>query len=197
MIRTPIQSFTAAHTVLFLGLPIIGLLDSPAVQASNSGGSGAFTTTGSLNTTRYDHTATLLPSGEVLVTGGLGVDGDYTSLASAELYDPKKGRWTVTGSMAVGRTGFTATLLANGQVLVAGGSGTECGCKSNKYYHCSGPTNVAYLYSFSGNSWSQTGSLNYGRASHTMTLLPSGEVLVTGGLCANRTVLSSAELYTP
>ena len=197
MNRTTCRSFGIARSVLLSTL-LIGVLFSLVVKTFGaSGGSGTFAYTGSLNTARYDHTATLLPSGEVLVTGGLGVNGNYTSLSSTELYDPKKGRWTVTGSMSVGRTGFTATLLANGQVLVAGGSGTECGCKSNKYYHCSGPTNVAYLYSFSGNSWSQTGSLNYGRASHTMTLLPSGEVLVTGGLCANRTVLSSAELYTP
>jgi len=52
------------------------------------------------------------------VAGGMDVNANQ--LASAELYDPKKGKWSVTGSMSVGRTDFTATLLQNGEVLVAG-----------------------------------------------------------------------------
>jgi hypothetical protein len=131
-----------------------------------------------------------LPTTPVLLT-----DGDMLIANYAQFYDPNTGTWLATGPLPTltGPPG-RAALLGNGNVL-----GTGCGCKSTKYYHCSGPTSVAYLYSFSGNSWSQTGSMNYPRASHTMTLLPSGEVLVTGGLAggANPTVLSSAELYTP
>jgi hypothetical protein len=59
----------------------------------------------------------------VLVTGGLGVNGIYDPLASAELYDPTKAKWTATGSMSEGQVAFTATLLPNGEVLVAGGQG--------------------------------------------------------------------------
>ncbi len=80
--------------------------------------SGSWTATGSLNTARDDHTATLLPNGKVLVAGGCNGSG---SLTSAELYDPASGSWTVTGSLNTARDFHTATLLPNGKVLVAGG----------------------------------------------------------------------------
>src|SRR5690242_757338 len=74
--------------------------------------------TGSLNEARSDHTATLLTSGKVLVTGGIanGVD-----IATTELYDPNTGTWSYTGSMNEARYGHTATLLSDGKILVEGG----------------------------------------------------------------------------
>src|SRR5262249_7468058 len=48
---------------------------------------GMWATTASLGSARYAHTATLLPSGQVLVVGGVDVDGGFTILSSAELYD--------------------------------------------------------------------------------------------------------------
>src|SRR5947207_7738600 len=68
----------------------------------------------SMATARLEHTATLLPNGRVLVASGAGAG------ASAELYNPATGMWTVTGSMATARLEHTATLLPNAQVLVAG-----------------------------------------------------------------------------
>jgi N-acetylneuraminic acid mutarotase len=170
---------------------MIGVLFSLVVKTFGaSGGSGTFAYTGSLNTARYDHTATLLPSGEVLVTGGLGVNGNYTSLSSTELYDPKKGRWTVTGSMSVGRTGFTATLLANGQVLVAGGSDYQIRCYA-----------TAELYNPATGQWTLTGSMSQPRCLHGATLLPDGNVLVSGGTISlydySRPTVSGAEIYNP
>jgi hypothetical protein len=61
------------------------------------------------------HTASLLPTGQVLVVGG------GSNLASAELYDPGTGNWKSAGSLRLGRIYHTATILSNGQVLVAGG----------------------------------------------------------------------------
>ena len=86
---------------------------------------GTWTPTGSLATGRNSHTATLLPSGKVLVAGGFrtnpGPGG--VMLASAELYDPGSRTWMATGNLGVARQDHTATLLPNGQVLVAGGYG--------------------------------------------------------------------------
>jgi len=81
-----------------------------------------FTSTGSLSVARLQHTATLLPSGKVLVAGGgYGpdlVDG-YWVVDQAELFDPTTGSFSYAG--AVSRDGHTATLLLSGDVLFAGG----------------------------------------------------------------------------
>jgi hypothetical protein len=131
--------------------------------------------TGSLNTPRGQHTATLLPNGQVLVTGGLG---NILAPNSAELYDPARGTWSVTGSLNTPRSGHTATLLLNGTVLVIGGDGGH---------------NSVELYDPATGTWSVTGSLNTPRSGHTATLLHNGQVLVTGGFGAS----NSAELYDP
>src|SRR4029077_19793845 len=70
--------------------------------------------TGNLNTARFNHTASLLPNGKVLVAGGVDSNGDPS--ASAELYDPASGTWSVTGSLKTARQLHTATLLPNGKV---------------------------------------------------------------------------------
>jgi hypothetical protein len=75
--------------------------------------------TGSMNDARYMHKASILPSGNVLVMGGIG--NRAIALKSAELYDPSIGIWTTTGNMSCTRFGHTASVLANGKVLVAGG----------------------------------------------------------------------------
>ena len=67
---------------------------------------------------RFRHTATLLPNGKVLVTGGFN---GYVTISSAELYDPAAGTWTQLGNFPGNRCDHTATLLPEGKVLVAGG----------------------------------------------------------------------------
>jgi N-acetylneuraminic acid mutarotase len=143
---------------------------------------GSWSTTGSLHTTRANHTATLLPSGRVLVAGGFTESdcGGGINLLDTELYDPSSGTWSTTGSMLVPRAGHTATLLRDGKVLVAGGRND----------------NSAELYDPATGSWSSTGSLGAARNSRT-TLLPSGKVLVAGGIDDDFNYLNSAELYDP
>ncbi len=78
---------------------------------------------GSLAQPRYAHTATLLQNGQVLVAGGafLGSNQDPSPLANAELYNPVNHVWSLTGDLGTSRFVHTATRLANGKVLVAGG----------------------------------------------------------------------------
>src|SRR5258708_20753023 len=78
---------------------------------------GPFTSAGSLNAARDDHTATLVDNGTVVIAGG----GATSALASAEVYDPASGIFAPTGSMTSARYNHTATLLNNARVLVAGG----------------------------------------------------------------------------
>jgi len=87
--------------------------------------SETWTFTGSLNTARDAHTATLLANGMVLVVGG--VDIGSVSSPSAEVYDPASGTWAVTGSLNHERFYHTATLLPDGRILVAGGDSTNDG----------------------------------------------------------------------
>jgi hypothetical protein len=83
------------------------------------GSTGTFGAAGNMTTARSDQTATLLPDGTVLLVGGLG-SFSGPPLPSAEIYDPPSSTFSVTGTTTVGQY-HTATLLNNGQVLVAGG----------------------------------------------------------------------------
>jgi hypothetical protein len=140
---------------------------------------------GSLSLPRAEHTATLLDNGKVLVAGGY-TRGPYsnqvTYTKAAELFDPVTGLWTPTGSLNAPHDGHTATLLANGEVLLAGG------------YTMGHPNenSPAEIYDPVGETWRSTANLNTGRSGHTATLLASGNVLVVGG---NLGILDSAELY--
>jgi len=147
-----------------------------------------WTNTGSMLTARYNHTATILKNGKVLVIGGLDTQGYI--LSSAELYDPITGTWTSTGSLSKSRIYHTATLLTNGQVLVSGG---DSSAGSSSIFS----TETSELYDPSIGIWTNTGLLSTGRSYHTATLLTNGQVLVAGGIDKNRKKLSSAELYNP
>jgi hypothetical protein len=152
--------------------------------------SGTWSLTGDLAGSRYAHTATLLPNGDVLVAAGF-VKGTIfpTNRATAEFYNPSSGAWTVAGN--VGGGDHTATLLRNGKVLVAGGH-------SYSGFGLDIHTNGAALYNPATNTWTSTGSMADRRARHTATLLRNGKVLVAGGYDWNSSSYrSSAELYDP
>jgi VCBS repeat-containing protein len=96
-----------------------------------------FTPAGSLNVGRLHADAALLPDGKVLIAGGATAVGAFTTLNSAEVYDPATGTsQMVPGAMTAARYFGTATALADGRVLLAGGlSGSFLTDTADLYVH--------------------------------------------------------------
>jgi hypothetical protein len=197
--RTSIIAFNAIVAVIVVGLAGALLFNreqgnpavlgpSPAAAAAPSAAPAA-TPTGSMTTERAYQTATLLADGRILIAGGYGSvqHGNLilqgVAVASAELYDPMTGTFSPTGSMSVPREGHTATLLADGRVLISGGYG-------------SGVLASAELYDPKTGTFSATGSMNVPREVHTATLLADGRVLIVGGDDGGR-ARATAEIFDP
>lgn len=178
----------AGHTATLLGTGKVlvagGAMSDGLTTASAElydPATGTFTLTGAMNEPRLAHTATLLPNGKVLVIGGMSATTyPLEMLRSAEIYDPKSGLFTTTGSMGTERASHTAALLENGSVLVAGGLDPN-----------GDPIPSAEVYAPGTGEFSLTGGLQNPRASHAATVLRTGAVLVTGG----NNAISTAEVY--
>jgi hypothetical protein len=145
---------------------------------------GSFTNiTPGLVAARFRHTATTLNDGMVLVVGGQSDNsGNPALLTTAELFNVGTGTSAnTTQAPHVARTGgHTATLLADGTVLIAGGVGSQQNILQS-----------AEIYNPANQTFTLVGSLNHARYQHTATLLANGKVLIAGGPD------NSAELYDP
>jgi N-acetylneuraminic acid mutarotase len=139
---------------------------------------------------RFQHTATLLPSGSVLVTGG----GNGAPGITAEIYDPVAGTWQTANSMGgLPRIAHQAVLVDPDTVLVAGGTYLPDGTTQYQVQ------NTAMLFDVSDGTWSATEEpMAFPRAYFTATLLGDGTVLVAGGMTNGAgTCTNTAELYDP
>lgn len=147
--------------------------------------------TGSFGGPRFYHAATRLADGRVLVVGGSSDDFFLTAIGGATVYDPGTGTWNSVEGLYTPRAQSTATLLANGDVLVAGGFDERFDNPTT------GPVSYALADLFDPIAhWNITAPMSARRYAHTATLLPNGEVLVTGGYDLNaKTELASTELY--
>ena len=149
------------------------------------GAPGRVMTTGDMTAPRFDHTATLLPNGKVLIAAGMERNG--APYKTAALFDPRSGRFTSVGETKFNHGwGSIAALLNNGKVLLAGGSNTP-----------SVPIAGAELYDPMSNTFSLTGSLIIPRAGAIAVSLQNGNVLVVGGEEGSNPLSSTAELYNP
>lgn len=144
-----------------------------------------------LPASRGGHSASLLPGGQVLVTGGAtSTGGVVTPLASTDWFDPLANQWSAVGALRDARSEHTATVLRDGTVLVVGGLGES--------------TELATAERFqpSSGTWTPAGRLVTPRAAHTASLLSDGRVLVVGGETTNSSTgrvsdVRTAEIYDP
>ncbi|HUP69659.1 MAG TPA: kelch repeat-containing protein [Acidimicrobiales bacterium] len=186
-------------------------------------GTGRWSAAATMAQARWDHTQTVLDGpacrkanpppycGKVLVVGGQAINGK--PMASVELYDPRNDTWascpeeatataTCPAPLRTARLSPTATLLDGsfcdasgpttiehcGDVVVVGGS-------SDEFYRP--PLASAERYDPDTGRWSSLADLGAARSTHAAVLLPSGRLLVAGGLGINSAALGSAELYDP
>ena len=146
---------------------------------------------GKLNVARAAHNALLLKNGKVLIAGGCIGSCLRNDTATAELYDPTTGVWSLTDAMHTVRVNFGMVLLGNGKVLAMGG------CTAQNSGGCITVTATAELYDPATGTWKVTGSLHNGRSAFTATALGNGKILVAGGTNGVGTPLATAEIYDP
>lgn len=208
------QSLTALPNgmVLLRGMFGAELFNQTAGAAMYDPSSNTWTRVASPKLLRYGATATLLPDGDVLAIGGshsepapFPADKIYTLLASVEEYDPTTDTWSEVASMGHARMNEAETLMADGEVLVVGGT-YEVNSGENDEWDS---LRSAESYDPATNRWSVRAPALLPRAQDAATPMPNGDVLVVGGYdCGGIACLgyggsgdccgaSSAEVYDP
>ncbi|MHB8388942.1 MAG: RHS repeat-associated core domain-containing protein [Acidobacteriaceae bacterium] len=167
-------------TWLLLGGEVNGTVSNAAAIYDGTTGQATMLTA-TLNVARAWQTATVLPSGQVFIFGGIGPDGKVVS--QAELYDPLSQQFTLGPDTGLTpRAHHTANLLTDGRVLIAGGQHGE----------------PPQLWDPRTNTVTAAGSaMVVPRADAGSTLLSTSPVLIFGGTDANGAAVSSSELYAP
>jgi len=143
---------------------------------------GRFQPTAQLRESRCGHSAVLLPNGNVLISGGsqTTTPGDAKTLKSTEIYDASKKVFFPGADMLSSGIGHVAVLLNNGKVLITGDGSS------------------AQLYEPETNKFTYTGSMTMPHGASRVITLPSGKVLVTGGVTAvGPKTTNGVEIYDP
>jgi len=157
---------------------------------------GTWTQTQPMPQARGGAAAAVLPNGDVLVAGGF-TNAWGPAVSSAVVYHAATGTWTTLASaMQTARAYATATSLADGRVLFAGGAATGV----SGLFSAPDATDTASAETFDAATgrFTAAGSMpGGGRVDHVAALLPDGDVLVAGGMDGTDTALAGACLYDP
>jgi len=129
------------------------------------------------NLARREQGAILLPSGQVLTSGGTN---GVNAVADVEIYNPVTRGWRPVVSMGWARVGHQQLLLPGGKVLAIGGADTAALAS-------------AEVYDPIVDAWTAVAPMKVARRDHAATVISGGKVLVSGG--QNPTVLASVELH--
>lgn len=149
---------------------------------------------GKINEERYNHSATLLKDGRILLTGGYG---KYGEMSSSEIYNPKTKKSIKMPNMHYSRQEHSAVLLKNGKVLIVGGHQTLI--HKQKQIN-----NIAEIFDPVANKFCKAPKMNYKyfRRPFVVTL-NNGKVFIAGGYKKNgkwgfpESEQRYAELYDP
>ena len=159
---------------------------------------GSETSPPNMITARLGHKSIALNNGKILIVGGASNTtniGANVALSNCEIYDPVANTFTATGSLNSARCAFTLVKLSNGDILCCGGT-------VGFYFYLNGNVGTTYstceVYSVTNGTWSYTTNpMSSARCFHGANLLPSGKVLVHGGLSSSLTPVNTTEIYDP
>ncbi len=169
--KQPRTSFTLLQTVTNIYIAAGGRdndsLGKKSAELYNSS-LNTWTSVGNLNVPRYDHAVVILPSGAMMVAGG-------TTDKTVEVYNSITKTWSYTGSLNKARHhGASMVLLANGKVLITGG--TTDGVDEAS----------AELYDYQTGTWTLLSSpLTHAKAFHKSMKLADNRILISGGQNTN------------
>jgi hypothetical protein len=144
--------------------------------------SETFSTTGSMLSERAEHTATLLPSGKVLIVGGFNghpadaADDPPWDPLGLEIFDPATGRFSPAGTDGTTRIGHGASLLWDGRILLVGGVWDV----QNRHEQPPAPRDSEF-FDPSDASFSPAGDIRFSQSGFTFTELSGRQVLLAGG----------------
>ncbi len=177
---------TAVWLIGGIGAGATALQSVECYDPAGNVGNGTTAVKTALGTARGQHTATVVPTG-ILIVGGVGAGN--AALRSVELYDPTgsggNGSTSAKADLASARTAHTATLLTNDRIAVLGGNGAN-----------GQALNTLEIYDRPNDTWGAESVTGVGeaRAHHTALLLPNRTLLAVGGAGVGK-ISSSSELY--
>lgn len=150
---------------------------------------GTWSRTGALSGPRIGPVAVTLTDGTVLVVGGLPSWDADVERTTAELYDPATGHWTLAGTLAAPRSGFSLVALPDGDALVVGGMLTRTVTEDGETFFPREAAASAERFDGATHTWSTTQSRATDSSGNAAAALKDGRVLAFGR--------TDAEIYDP